>query len=88
VICCLIAKATARENAGRITHEYAPGDMVMVANNDPRRAKLAPTYTGPYEVDAVRSNGTIVVKKKRYLETLHIRRLRPATPDMGGSVVK
>jgi len=60
----------------------------MVANNDPRRAKLAPTYTGPYEVDAVRSNGTIVVKKKRYLETLHIHRLRPATPDMGSSVVK
>lgn len=83
-----VAKATARENAGRNTHEYAPGDLVMVSNNDPRRAKLEPTYTGPYEVEAVSSNGTVVVNKKKYLETLHIRRLRPAPPEMGGSVVK
>ncbi|KAF4029146.1 hypothetical protein GN244_ATG18994 [Phytophthora infestans] len=54
-----VAKATARENAGRDTHECVPSDLVM-SDNDPRRAKLDPVYAGPYEVDAVRSNGSVV----------------------------
>lgn len=34
-----VAKATARENAGRNAHEYAPGDLVMVSRNDPPSSK-------------------------------------------------
>ncbi|KAF4046744.1 hypothetical protein GN244_ATG01135 [Phytophthora infestans] len=72
------------ENAAHDTHEYVPSDLVMVSDNDPRRAKLDPISGGLYEADDVRSNGVGVVNKQRYQETIHLRRLRP---EMGDSVI-
>ncbi|KAI9997753.1 hypothetical protein PInf_001684 [Phytophthora infestans] len=76
-----VAQATDRENAVRDTHEYVPGDLIMVSDNDPRRAKLDPIYAGPYEADAVRSNGTIVANKQRFQEIIHLLWLRPEMED-------
>ncbi|KAF4028659.1 hypothetical protein GN244_ATG19656 [Phytophthora infestans] len=59
-----VATASTRENAGRDTHEYVSSDLVMVSGNDSRLAKIDLIYAGPYEVDAVRSNGTVVVSKR------------------------
>eukprot|EP00644_Phytophthora_capsici_P003336 jgi/Phyca11/68826/gw1.7.415.1 len=66
-----------RENAGRVEHEYQPDDMVMVSRNNARAPKLQEVFDGPFPVISVRSDGIIVVDKKRYQESIHMRRVKP-----------
>ncbi|EGZ07449.1 hypothetical protein PHYSODRAFT_306621 [Phytophthora sojae] len=78
-----IARNNKRENAKRRDWKYAPGDRVLLKNDAGVQPKMAPLYSGPYEVIAVRENGTLVLDKGRYIETLHIRPVVPVKSQRG-----
>lgn len=79
--------ANARENAKRVPHRYAPDDRVLVSLYKPTQAKMDPAWEGPFTVVAVYDNGTIEIDRGRQVETLSIRRVKPAPTKLGDSVV-
>ncbi|OWY96613.1 Pol Polyprotein [Phytophthora megakarya] len=81
-----VAKNNERENAKRRSWTYAPKDKVLLRNDAGPQAKMAPLFSGPYEVIAVRTNGTLVLDKGRYMETIHIRRVIPFKSNVGKTV--
>ena len=54
----LIKHNNRRENAKRIPHHYAVGDLVMIKEN-PNRKHGESQYSGPLTVTAVNDNGTV-----------------------------
>ncbi|KAG3098782.1 hypothetical protein PI124_g16097 [Phytophthora idaei] len=72
-----LERANQRENANRDEHEYQPEDWVMVARNDPRSPKLQTKFGGPYQVFAVRENGVLMINTGKYVEGIHMRRVKP-----------
>ena len=82
----------ARENASRIAHSYAVGDLVLIQLNKRILPKLACPTEGPYRIIKVNLNGTVVIQRGTYAETINIRRLLPfLTPssnplDVGGTM--
>ncbi|KAE8902703.1 hypothetical protein PF005_g12891 [Phytophthora fragariae] len=78
-----VARNNKRENAKRRDWQYVPGDRVLLKNDAGAQPKMAPLYSGPYEVIAVRENGTLVLDRGRYIETVHIHRVVPAKSKRG-----
>eukprot|EP00644_Phytophthora_capsici_P009905 jgi/Phyca11/18673/fgenesh1_pg.PHYCAscaffold_39_\ len=78
-----VARHNLRENGKRKDWTYTPGDQVLLKNDAGVQAKMAPLYSGPYKVIAVRENGTLVLDKGRYTETVHIRRVVPVKNKRG-----
>eukprot|EP00644_Phytophthora_capsici_P010708 jgi/Phyca11/104757/e_gw1.9.811.1 len=78
-----VAKNNKRENDKRREWIYAPGDKVLLRNDAGPQAKMSPLFSGPYEVVAVRTNGTLVLDKGKYMETVHIRRIVPFKSQRG-----
>jgi hypothetical protein len=80
----------ARENASRIPHLYVTGDLVLIQLNRRNLPKLARPTEGPYRIVRVHSNGTVVIQRGSYCETINIRRLKPyisaALPNHGGTM--
>jgi hypothetical protein len=82
----------ARENNSRIDHSYAVGDLVLILLNKRPMPKLARPTEGPYRVIKVNFNGTVVIQRGSYAETINIRCLTPfLTPsslplDVGGTM--
>jgi transposase InsO family protein len=82
----------ARENQSRIAHIYAVGDLVLIQLNRRLLPKLARPTDGPYRVVKVNFNGTVVIQRGSYAETINIRRLSPflapsTVPlDVGGTM--
>ncbi|POM62629.1 Pol protein [Phytophthora palmivora] len=72
-----VAKNNTRENSKRRTWTYAPGDNVLLQNDAGSQAKMTPLFNGSYKAVAVRTNGTLVLDKGKYMETVHIRRVVP-----------
>jgi hypothetical protein len=67
-----------RQNLRRIFHDYNVGDEVLIINQDPNRPKLAPVSHGPYVVQQVHVNGTLMIlHAPNVYERINIRRLRP-----------
>ena len=58
----LIHQNNRQENAKRIPHNYAVGDLVMIKEN-PNRKHGSPQYSGPLTVTAVYDNGTVQLSK-------------------------
>ena len=78
-----IAVSNARENKRRIAHKYKPGDKVLIISGgmDPK-LKL---HAGPYQViNYNKSNGTLHIKRKNYIEPINIRQVRPYFGPIGG----
>ena len=71
-----INKSNKRENSKRIAHAYQVGDKVLLQNTGILR-KLATPYSGPYEVQEVFTNGTMVINKGAVLQRVNIRRVVP-----------
>jgi hypothetical protein len=72
----LIEQNNKRENAKRTGHEYQIGNRVLVA------AKLDGKYQGdlwdgPYVIALVNNNGTVILNRGAYQETINIRRIKP-----------
>ena len=65
-----------RENAKRISYDYAVGDRVFVKNKGVQR-KLDPIKHGPYTITEVHTNGTVRIQRQNFTERINIRRLEP-----------
>ena len=65
-----------RENKKRIPHNYKIGDKVLLQNPGKLRKVTAP-YSGPYEVQRVFTNGTIMIQKGAVVQRVNIRRVIP-----------
>ena len=72
----LIAKNNKRENAKRIAHKYKPKDKCLKRRDDLQKYGNNP-WEGPYTIVAVRTNGTVQIKKGAVIETVNIRHLKP-----------
>ena len=51
-----------RENAKRIKHDYAVGDLVWKRMYLGFLDKLLPTYEGPFPIERVFTNGTVNIR--------------------------
>jgi len=67
-----------RTNRKRIAHSFKDGELVYLHNDVMNRSKLHPVYLGPYKIDKVNPNGTVVLQRETALETVNIRKLLPA----------
>ena len=69
-----------RENAKRVTHDYAIGDQVYVEMTGIYR-KLYYRKQGPYRITEVFTNGTVQVQRGQVNRRINIRRLKPHFVD-------
>ena len=70
-------KKYARENSKRISHDYAPGDQVLVTKDGHFR-KLDEPYKGPFPITDVYVNGTVRIQRSASVsERINIRRITP-----------
>jgi hypothetical protein len=82
----------ARENQSLIAHIYAVCDLVLIQLNRCLLPKLACPTDGPYRVVKVNFNGTVVIQRGSYAETINICHLSPflapsTVPlDVGGTM--
>ena len=67
----------ARENAGRLEHEYQIGDYIRIMQNPKNLPKLATRALGPFKILQVKSNGTVIIQRGHYCERINIRRIQP-----------
>jgi putative transposase len=65
-----------RENKTRKDHEYKIGDKILLTDSR-KRSKLAPPREGPYQVERVFTNGTLLIRRGAILERVNIRRVSP-----------
>ena len=65
-----------RENAKRVTHDYAIGNQVYVEITGIYR-KLDYRKQGPYRITEVFTNSTVWVQRVQVNERINIRRLKP-----------
>jgi len=71
-----VSQNNARENRSRVAHNYKKGDWVLILNwyLDPK-LQLHP---GPFKVLSYeQSSGTLYIQRKRYVEPINIRSVRP-----------
>ena len=80
-----VARDNVRENKTRKPHTYNVGDHVIIRNDSTRDPKHSRRSYGPYRIHQVRNNGTLVIEKGNYLETVNIRRVAPS-PYHGGEL--
>jgi transposase InsO family protein len=65
-----------RENKTRKVHEYKVGDKILLTDSR-KRSKLAPPREGPYQVERVFANGTLLIRRGAISERVNIRRVTP-----------
>ena len=71
-----IVRDNARENTGRIPHQYQIGDEVLRLKRGVRR-KHAKRKTNPYRVKKVHANGTVTIAQGAKRQTISIRNIEP-----------
>jgi hypothetical protein len=71
-----IMKDNNRENAKRITHEYRVGDKVLLTIPRKQRKHRRPRE-GPYTIEKVNANDTVVIKRGAVSDLVNIRRISP-----------
>ena len=74
----LVDRRLMRENAKRIRHDYAVGDLVWKKRYLGFSDKLLPTVEGPYPITQVFTNGTVSIQlSPTQVERINIRRVKP-----------
>jgi transposase InsO family protein len=71
-----IRRNNERENKGRKNYDYKVGDQILLTDAR-KRSKLAPPREGPYLVERVFANGTILIRRGAVSERVNIRRITP-----------
>ena len=72
----LINKNLRRENRKRRRYDYEVGEKVLKRVHDP--TKLGQRTTGPYKIEQVHTNGTVVLELRPGItERINIRRIKP-----------
>jgi hypothetical protein len=73
----IINKNNIRENSRQKPHRYLRGDKVLLETPNPSKAKFNENpYQGPYKVQQVYDNGTVLLDTGRYYETINIRNIK------------
>jgi hypothetical protein len=71
-----VDQALVKANAKRRSHDYQPGEQVLVKESDPD--KLDDRWHGPYEVSRVHTNGNVTIRlAPNVTERINIRRIKP-----------
>jgi hypothetical protein len=65
-----------RENKGRRAHDYNVGDQILLTDSR-KKSKLSPPREGPYQVERVFTNGTLLIRRGAVSERVNIRRVSP-----------
>ena len=74
----LAHKDNVRENSKRMPYEYTVGEKILIVSKSyERNRKLSAPTKGPYEIVKINRNGTVVIERNQYHETINIRRIRP-----------
>jgi hypothetical protein len=71
-----IRRNNERENKGRKSYDYKAGDRILLTDAR-KRSKLSPPREGPYLVEQVFTNGTILIRRGAVSERVNIRRVIP-----------
>jgi hypothetical protein len=71
-----IRRNNERENKSRKEHNYEVGDKILLTDAR-KRSKLSPPREGPYLVECVYTNGTILIRRGAVSERVNIRRVTP-----------
>jgi hypothetical protein len=71
-----MARNNRKENKSRIPHEYKAGDQVLLFKPGVLR-KLSIPKLGPFTIERVFNNGTVLVRKGPVTERVNIRRCQP-----------
>ena len=72
----LIDTELVKANRRRFAYDYQPGDEVLKLRYRPD--KLEPRTDGPYRIERVHSNGTIIIRiNDHVIERISIRRVKP-----------
>ena len=71
-----VNRNNARENRGRVEHQYHIGDKVYLTRPGIQR-KLSSPRDGPYEITQVHDNGTVHIQRGSVNERVNIRRITP-----------
>ena len=71
-----IARDNARENTGRIPHNYNIGDEVLRLKRGIRR-KYSRNKSDPHRITAVHTNGTVTIAQGAKHQTISIRNIEP-----------
>jgi hypothetical protein len=72
----LVNKNLINANNRRLDYDYRPDQWVYVKVNDP--TKLGERSEGPFQIQQVHANGTITIRRNRYVtERINIRRVFP-----------
>ena len=67
-----------QENSSRTKHDYKIGDQILKKMVLSLSDKLKPTFTGPYPIIQVHTNGTVTIRLHDNLtERINIRRIKP-----------
>jgi hypothetical protein len=72
----IIDDSNSRENQGRVQHDYAIGDKVLIHQQGVARKLNSPTE-GPYEILQVFTNGTVLIQQGAIHEHMNIQCLTP-----------
>ena len=74
----LAIKDNARENSKRVPYEYTVGEKILIVSKSyERNRKISSPTRGPYVIIKINKNGTVVIERNEYYETINIRRIRP-----------
>ena len=74
----VVDKCVQLANAHRLRHEFRLQDQVLKKSVLSHSDKLAPSFTGPFEVIQVHTNGTCTIRlSPNQTERINIRRLKP-----------
>ena len=72
----MIDRTLLRANAKRISHDYQPGERALKIAT--ATSKLDPQAVGPYTIERVHTNGTVVLRLNDHVtERINIRRIKP-----------
>ena len=72
----LIQKNNQAENAKRIPHIYHVGDKVLFREIEKAKYGSNP-WSGPYIIQQVRDNGSVILQKGVVIEPVNIRLIKP-----------
>ena len=74
----LVDSQLLKENSSRIKNDYKIGDQILKKMVLSLSDKLKPTFTGPYPIIQVHTNGTVTIRLRDNLtEWINIQRIKP-----------
>ncbi len=73
----LTDRSNARENEGRFDYDYEVGQKVLLRKEGILRNAESRWHKKPWFITTVHTNGTITVQRRKKLERMNIRRVKP-----------